>query len=61
MSSLSETLNPIIRISDQCCRPYVLPERYVVPFTESDDMGIMRPRGLLCVQVIEAEDVPRMV
>lgn len=40
-------------------RPYVLPDKYVVPLTDSP-LGIQTPRGILFVHLLEAEGVPRM-
>jgi hypothetical protein len=40
-------------------RPYVLPDSYVVPLTDSP-LGIQPPRGILFVHLLEAEGVPRM-
>ena len=40
-------------------RPYVLPDKYVVPLTDSE-LGIQMPKGILFVHLLEAEHVPRM-
>ena len=42
------------------CRPYILPERYTVSFTDDGNAEELRPKGILFVKVIEAVDVPRM-
>lgn len=42
------------------CRPYVLPERYVVPLVPGDYNTIDRPRGMLFVTVVSAQNVPKM-
>ena len=42
------------------CRPYVLPERYVIPLVPGDYNMIDRPRGMLFVTVISAHNVPKM-
>ena len=42
------------------CRPYVLPERYTVSFTDDGNAEELRPKGILFVKLIEAVDVPRM-
>ncbi len=40
-------------------RPYVLPDKYVVPFTDAG-LGIETPTGILFVKLLEAEHVPKM-
>ncbi|GAB4814906.1 hypothetical protein N2152v2_001952 [Parachlorella kessleri] len=47
-------------IEDCVLRPYVLPEKYDIPFTDAGQGGYERPRGLLDVRVIEAAHVPRL-
>ena len=42
------------------CRPYVLPERYIVPLVPGDYNTIDRPRGMLFVTVVSAHNVPKM-
>ena len=42
------------------CRPYVLPESFVLPLVDSSDLGIEKPQGMVFVNLIEATDVPKM-
>ena len=42
------------------CRPYVLPERLVIPLVPGDYNMIDRPRGMLFVTVVSAQNVPKM-
>lgn len=46
-------------VSTRLHRPYVLPDKYVVPLTDSD-LGIQVPKGILFVHLLEAQNVPRM-
>ena len=41
------------------CRPYVLPDKYVVKLTDAE-LGVEPPKGILFVKLIEASNVPRM-
>ena len=38
-------------------RPYVLPDRYTVEVVEGG--GVVKPRGLLFIHLVEAQNVPR--
>ena len=42
------------------CRPYILPERYTVSFTDDGNAEELRPKGILFVKLLEAVNVPRM-
>lgn len=47
-------------IQDAILRPFVLPEKMVIPLADNAAPDFERPRGLLQVRVCEAEHVPRM-
>jgi hypothetical protein len=49
------------RLAGSVCpnRPYVLPDKYTVQLTDAD-LGIETPKGILFLQLLEAEHVPRM-
>ncbi|KAL4853047.1 Synaptotagmin-2 [Chlorella vulgaris] len=47
-------------VRDSLLQPFVLPEKYVIPFQEANSPEFERPRALLQVQVVEAKHVPRM-
>jgi len=44
----------------QTCRPYILPERYSVPFTEAAEEEEARPKAILFLKFVGAKDVPKM-
>ena len=47
-------------IKDSVLRQYTLPERYILPFIPKDQLAGDKPRGVLEIEVIEAEHVPWM-
>lgn len=47
-------------IKDNVLRQYTLPERFVLPLIPEDQLRADRPRGVLEVEIVEAENVPRM-
>ena len=47
-------------IKDAVLRPYVLPDKFIMPLVSDEVATRELPRGLLTVTVIEAERVPRM-
>jgi hypothetical protein len=41
-------------------RPYILPERYSVPFTDAAEEEEARPKAILFLKFVGAKNVPKM-
>ena len=42
------------------CRPYILPERFFLPFTEAATREELKPEAILLVTIKQAKNVPKM-
>lgn len=56
ISKLSEIITEIL----SGCRPYILPERYMLPFSEAAENEGLRPSAILLVTMMQAVNVPKM-